>query len=104
MKVTPIWSLRDAWYDAVLCTPRLRDASRVLCMLLADYMDRDGFVSVPRRQLSARLGVNPRRVTERFHHCIEMGYLIRVQEGRRGHVARYQATIPRERREMRDSA
>lgn len=86
--------IKGRWYREVLRSPLISDSVRVLLIALHDDMQADGFVSVPRKQLAARLGKNPRRISERFEQAVAAGFLGRVRAGQPTVTAEYRAMLP----------
>jgi hypothetical protein len=72
----------------------MTDGCRVLLLRLADGMNADGIVSIPRSRLAADLGVAPARVSERIKLARSLGFLDLVRRARPKVTAVYQATIP----------
>jgi hypothetical protein len=85
---------KQDWRSAVLLSPRITDATRVLLLLMADSMKPDQTVSVPRHVLAAQLGRHERRITERLGKAVEAGFLESVTPGHRGHTAVYRCRFP----------
>jgi hypothetical protein len=72
----------------------MTDGCRVLLLRLADDMDADGYVSIPRTKLAAQLGVAPARISERVKLARSLGFLDIAEPPRPRVTAVYQATIP----------
>lgn len=72
----------------------MTDGCRVLLLHLADSMDSNGFVSIPRTKLATRLGVAPARISERIKLARALGFLDIAEPARPRWTAVYQATIP----------
>lgn len=89
--------LRTTWRRLVLRTHAITDATRVVLLVLADEMRQDGYVSVPRKDIAARLGRSERRVQQRIADAREAGLLTVIRPGYRGHTAEYRAVLPDER-------
>lgn len=85
---------KEDWADAVVRDPRLTNATKILLLRLPDHMNRDRIFSVPRSQLAHMLGRSERRVQGRLKEAVEVGYLVSVRPGYRGHTAEYQGTFP----------
>jgi hypothetical protein len=85
---------KQDWRSAVLLSPRITDATRVLLLLMADSMKPDQTVSVPRHVLAAQLGRHERRITERLGKAVEAGFLECVAPGYRTHTAVYRCLFP----------
>jgi hypothetical protein len=85
---------KQDWRAAVLASPRITDATRVLLLLMADSMKPDQTVSVPRRVLAAQLGRHERRIDERVKQAIGAGFLESVAPGYRTHTAVYKCLFP----------
>lgn len=87
-------SIKPRWYREVVRSPLISDSVRVLLLVLHEDMAADGFVSVPRKQLAARLGKDPRRIAERIEQAVAAGLLFRLRAGQPGVTAEYRATFP----------
>jgi hypothetical protein len=59
----------EVWRDAVFKSTRVSDHTKVLLLLLADYMGPDLKVCVPRSTLAKRLGKSERRISERLREA-----------------------------------
>ena len=79
--------------------PRLTQSARVLLLYLADHMDRQRFVSVPRSRIAQDLGVHERRIPERLKSAMDAGLLDRVVTGHIGVTSVYQGIFPSPSRE-----
>jgi hypothetical protein len=86
-------TLRERWINEVFRTPLITDATRVALLALAPDMDESGRVSVPRDELSNRLGRHPRKVDDRLKNAVDAGFLQRVSRGQKHRHAVYQATL-----------
>lgn len=82
------------WRRVVLASPRITDSTRVLLLELAEHMEPDLTVSMPRVELAAALNRSERRIAERIAAAHEAGFLDTVSPGYRGHTAVYIATFP----------
>jgi hypothetical protein len=82
---------RDAVYAG---RPGMTDGCRVLLLRLADSMDADGYVSIPRTRLAAQLGVAPARISERIKLARSLGFLDIAEAPRPRFTAKYQGMIP----------
>ena len=80
----------EDWRREVFRSARITDATRVLLLLMADRMDANRKVSVPRSELARLLGRREQRVAERFHSAVESGLLTTVSRGHKGRTAVYQ--------------
>jgi hypothetical protein len=87
-------SLKPRWRRHVLGTGAITDAVRVLLLLLVDYMDERGYVSVPRAELAALLRKHPNRITERIMAARRAGLLDTVSRAHPGRTAVYRAVLP----------
>ncbi|HEY9410952.1 MAG TPA: hypothetical protein VIP77_15325 [Jiangellaceae bacterium] len=87
-------TFRGRWIDEVFRTPSISDAVRVSLLALAMDMNAAGDVSVPRRDLAARLSRSERRVNERLSLAIEAGLIERTGRGSRSRTATFQAVLP----------
>src|SRR4051794_21166078 len=72
----------------------MTDGCRVLLLRLADSMDPDGYVSIPRTKLAAQLGVAPARVSERIKLARALGFLDIAEQARPRVTAVYQGMLP----------
>lgn len=88
-------TFRDAWRREVLRSGRISDSVRVLLLVLADNIRGKDRISLPRNQLAEILGRSPQRITERIQLACEAGFLDRVESGKPGRTAVYQALIPK---------
>ncbi len=86
---------RTRWRKAVYA-PRdgMTHGCRVLLLRLADDMNHNGIVSIPRSRLAEEFGCDPSRVTEWVSLAKRLGFLDTVRRGRPHVTAVYQATIP----------
>lgn len=84
----------EPWRSAVVASPTITDATRVLLLDMWITMRRDGRVSVPRAEIARRLGRSERRIDERVAAAVAAGYLAVASPGHRGHTAVYVATLP----------
>ena len=82
------------WRKTVFATSLVTDPVKVLLLLLAEYMRSDRTVSVPRKELAARLGRHDQRVAERMQSAREAGLLDLVSPGYKGDTAVYQGLFP----------
>src|SRR4051794_8237380 len=74
--------------------PGMTDGCRVLLLRLADSMDADGYVSIPRTKLAVELGVAPARISERIKLARALGFLDIAEQPRPRFTAVYQGLIP----------
>lgn len=72
----------------------MTNGCRVLLLRLADDMNRNGVVSIPRSKLAEEFGVAPARITENITLAKRLGFLGTVRRGRPGVTAVYQGQIP----------
>jgi hypothetical protein len=72
----------------------MTNGCRVLLLRLADSMNPNGVVSIPRSQLADEFGVAPARITENITLAKKLGFLGTVRRGRPGVTAVYQGQIP----------
>lgn len=86
-------SLRERWRAEVMRSPHITDSTRVLLLVLHDDMREDGYVSVPREQLAARLDRTERKVSQRLADAVEARLLDRVVRGQKGRTAVYRALL-----------
>jgi hypothetical protein len=70
----------------------IKDSTRVLLLWLADRMDANRKVRVPREEVAEALGLSSRRVAERVRDAREAGLLTVVTRGQKGRTAVYQGT------------
>jgi hypothetical protein len=70
------------------------DAARVLALLLAEHADGNGYVGLPREQLTEMLGVDPSRITQRRAELVATGYLHLVRRHAPGRPATYVLILP----------
>lgn len=89
----PRRSVED-WRRAVFGSRSISDKVRVLLLYLADRMDSNRKVSVPRSEVAVALGVSERRVSERVTDAHAAGFLVTVTHGQKGVTAVYQGTWP----------
>lgn len=87
-------NLRSRWRREVLRTHALTDTTKLLLVVLTDYMDPRGEVSIPRDKLADQLDRSPRRITERIKAARDAGFLDTVSRAYPGHTAVYVATFP----------
>lgn len=83
----------EDWRRAVYKST-VTDAVRVYLLRLADHMDADRTVCVPRRQLARELNRHEQRIAERTTAAIKAGLLDVVSPGYKGHTAVYQGLFP----------
>lgn len=83
-------------FRSAVYAPRsqMTNGCRVLLLRLADDMNRNGVVSIPRAKLAAEFGVAPARITENIALAKGLGFLGTVRRGRPGVTAVYQGQIP----------
>lgn len=67
---------------------------RVLLLRMADDMNANAIVSIPRVKLATEFGCDPSRITEWVGLAKELGYLSTVRRGRPGVTAVYQGIVP----------
>jgi hypothetical protein len=92
----PAWRAAVFTYRGSVKGVRMTDACRVLLLKMAEHMDGNGIVSVPRTKLAEELGdVAVARITERIKLARTLGFLDPVRRGRPGVTAVYQAKMPR---------
>jgi hypothetical protein len=91
--VKPRHTPRD-WRRAVLREPNITDATRVVLLVLVDYMRTDLTVSVPRKDLARWLNRSEKRIQERIKNAHDAGLLDTVSPGHRGHTAVYAGLFP----------
>lgn len=87
---------REDWRRAVMRDPRITDATRVLLLVMFDYVRTDMTVSVPRRDLADMLQRSERRIAERVQNAQEAGLLGKdpIVRGRKGRTAVYACLFP----------
>jgi hypothetical protein len=83
-------------FRAAVYAPRegMTNGCRVLLLRLADDMNVNGVVSIPRSKLATEFGVAPARITENITLAKSLGFLGIVRRGRPGVTAVYQGQIP----------
>lgn len=82
------------WRSVVFQHRGISNGTRVLLLILADHMKRDGVVSQSRQQIARALGVTPRRITERVSEAHEAGLLDTLVHGKPGTTAVYKMLFP----------
>jgi DNA-binding Lrp family transcriptional regulator len=88
-------TVRDRWVAEVWSSRAIKDGCRVLMLLLAEDMTESGYAAaVAREEWAERLGIAPRRVTERITEATKAGLLTKVGGGYNGQTARYAAQLP----------
>lgn len=96
MRVNGVPTVAD--WRAVVYRHRAEGVSngvRVLLVYLADHMNVDRTVSVPRSQIAADLGVSASEIRTRLQAARAAGLLDTVRRGRPGVTAVYAATFPK---------
>lgn len=82
------------WLDEVAGTPHLSAEVKVLLLTMGRWMDENGFVSIPRKDLARILRCAERRVSSKYQTAIGSGFLERIKVGSRGGAAEFQGRIP----------
>ena len=87
---------RDDWRRAVLCNKSITDATRVLLLVMCDYVKPNMTVSVPRYELAALLQRSERRISERVAAAQKAGLLgvDPIVRGQKGRTAVYKCEFP----------
>lgn len=86
--------MRDEWQAAVLRSPALHDRTKLVLIVLAGYMSKDGLISVGREEVAAALGMgHVQRISERCTDARGKGFLELVQRGGRGRPTIYRALL-----------
>ena len=86
--------LRNRWRREMLATHTITEGVKLLLLVMCDYMNADGYVSVPRSELARILGRHPSKVSDRVKAARRAGWLTIVSGGWRGHTAVYRASVP----------
>lgn len=89
----PRRSLRSRWLPKVYLAP-VSDGTKLLLVLLAESMNENGYVSVPRDELAQKLGRHKAKVSARLKEAVDARLLDRVVAGHKGTTAVYRAMIP----------
>lgn len=79
------------WQAAVLRSTTLTPAVKVLLVVMADYVNFNGDISVPRPRLAEEAGCSERQVSERLEQAVEARYLDRIARGQKHRTAVYRA-------------
>jgi hypothetical protein len=87
--------VRDRWLPHVLNGHTGAGyGCRLMLTVMYFRMTEKGYVSVPRTELAAILGVHPRYITRWTREAIDAGLLQKVGGGYHGRTAEYAAVIP----------
>ena len=84
----------EDWRRDVFRSTVLSDRAKVLLLFLAEHMNADRRVSLPRAQVAKALGKSERRITERITEAHDAGWLSTVVRGQKGITAVYQGLFP----------
>lgn len=79
----------------MLLEPGITDATRVLLLVMVEFMREDLTVSVPRKDLARWLNRSERRIQERVKNAHDAGLLDTVVRGQKGVTAVYGALFPK---------
>lgn len=87
---------REDWRAAVLCAKCITDSTRVLLLVMYDYVRPDMTVSVPRSELAQILARSERRISERVAAAQDAGFLGKdpIARGQKGRTAVYACLFP----------
>ena len=83
----------DDWRRTVYRHHGIKDTTRVLLLWLADQMDANRTVCLPRERMAEGLGISTRRVDDRMKAAREADLLVVVTRGQKGRTAKYQGTF-----------
>lgn len=87
-------TFRARWLREVLRTAQVTESVKLLLISMGvEEMDPAGRVSVPRKDLAARIGRSPARVTDRITEAITGGFLVRLSPGKKSNTAVYAAAL-----------
>jgi hypothetical protein len=85
---------RPRWRDAVLASTKLRPLTKLILIVTADYMKRDGKVTVERETVAARLSLNHvQRVSEGWKQACDHEFLKLVHKGSFGGPSTYEGLV-----------
>ena len=87
---------REDWRTAVLCAKCITDSTRVLLLVMYEYVKPDMTVSVPRYELAQILDRSERRISERVAAAQDAGFLGKdpIVRGQKGRTAVYACLFP----------